>query len=104
MKRRNFIRNAFGLLVAAPMVVKAESLMPIVSETYPKVYYQLDNLGKLIKIQVEDRKGYGATVGSEDGINLYAENRALDLTKSTRIYTFPYTLPGPYGGIIYKRS
>ncbi len=27
--RRNFIRNASGLLIAAPMVCRAESLMPI---------------------------------------------------------------------------
>jgi len=27
LTRRNFLRNAFGLLVAAPMVVKAETLM-----------------------------------------------------------------------------
>lgn len=34
MTRRNFIRNAVGLLIAAPMVVKAESLMRVAA---PKV-------------------------------------------------------------------
>lgn len=30
ISRRNFIKNAAGILIAAPMVVKAESLMKIV--------------------------------------------------------------------------